>query len=686
MEDWYLNQKWLSKFESRLFGVDYVSFDVFDTALTRVLDAPVDVFALVEQRLTDRYGVMFEGYAEARERAERIAREKAARRGQREISFEEIFDEIEISNKDFKTYRDELSGIEIEVEHECCFAVPEIKAAVSSCRAKGIPVLFVSDMYLSGDVIHSLLEKAGYDAPDLIVSCETGCAKWDGSQWEIVVKKLGPASRILHVGDNAGSDGETAEKAGLQTLLFKRARSNHRMGGRLTPHVLPFSRLLRGAMLARKPDGEDYDPTQLPLSQVMATLGASWGALVAGSYVRWVAERAQTLGLSHIYFCARDGWLPQRVWYAAGLDKTTGIASTYLHVSRRSLNFAAASLSCNRDYLSERALDTLCSVFRKERLRDVLSRADLLNVQPLVDEVVRHFGSLDRLIGWGDGVAELKDCMQKHARSIYPVLQAKLLNIVSYLCQEGLHKGRVGLVDVGWHGNMQVSIRNALESAGYEPLIYGFYAGLWPGAQRNRNRAGWMEGAFWNDYQSFDEGYGLYNNVAIIENMFSAAEGTTLSYEQHDNRMAPVLAKSGFSGQQHEALLEPFQDGAVKVVEELFSGKSLYGVTVDDLTLDSAVAAINRLGLSPNESEVTAIGSIRHSGDPSHATLTPIIRELSDDTSLGATLHLADSDWIMGSALTALRRADSPEHRAHLAADFRRQLAHYDSRTLGQFK
>lgn len=683
---WPIDRSWLSRFTELVSTVSVVSFDVFDTALTRLVDTPVDVFAIVEEKLIQRHGVLFSGYAEARELAERAAREKAARHQKREIGFQEIVEALETQNPAFSHYRYEFFDAEMEAERECCVAVPEIKAAFDLCRDKGIPTFFVSDMYLPETAIRDLLENVGYEAPELIVSCETGCAKWDGSQWPIVTQKWGNAEQILHIGDNEGSDVGTAQKAGLKTLAFKRARSNHRPGGPLTPAVLPFSRLLREKMLTLPPEGDDFDPTQLPAGQTMAILGASWGALVAGSYVRWIAERAQALGLSRIYFCARDGWLPQLAWHAAGLDKITGIKTSYLYISRRSLNFAAAAISCTPTHLSERALESLCSISRSERLQDVLARADLLSLRPLVDDVTAQFGSLDRSISWHDGVHELKDCMRRHAASIYPVLQSKLLNLVAYLCQEGLHQDKVGIVDIGWNGNMQTSIRTALSSAGYEPMIYGLYAGLWPGAQRNRVHAGWMEAAFWNDYQSFDKGYGLYNNVAIIENMFSSPEGTTLRYEPQKEKMYPILDAADEHKKQHEYLIASFQNNVLDTFKSLINVETHNSITCSDVTIDAAIAAINRLGLSPTANEIATIGRIQHARSLGHSSMVPIVPEFSEGLTPGQTVELDHSDWVVGSVLTTLQRAENPQKRNELADNFRKQLSHYDSRTLGQFQ
>ncbi|NHO34154.1 hypothetical protein [Acetobacter fallax] len=308
-----------------------------------------------------------------------------------------------------------------------------------------------------------------------------------------------------------------------------------------------------------------------------------------------------------------------------------------------------------------------------------------MSLQALIDDVVAQFGSLDRIIRWDDGVHELKACMQRHAATIYPLLQEQLTKAAAYLCQEGVSQGRAGMVDIGWHGNMQASIAAILKAVGKDPMIYGLYIGLWSGAQRNRPLTGWMEAALWNDYMPPDMGHGILNSVAILENTFSSNEGTTLGYVARNDGMRPLLADCEYSATQYESMLKPFQDAAVETITRLFSGECLYGITEANLTTDVAVAAVSRLGLSPTESEIEAFGSICHSADSAHASLMAIVPELSEGIEIGGQIPLCDSDWMTGSALTALRRSRSAEQRAALAADIRRQCHHYDSRTLSQF-
>lgn len=683
---WQPDLLWLRKFEQALETAEAVTFDVFDTALTRWLDAPVDVFALIEQRLTEEHGPIFTGYATKRETAEKDARQKASDIGLREVTFCDILNALVTAWPDLEPWYETLKEAEYAAELDCCFGVPEILRATELCAQKKIPVLFVSDMYLPENFIRTLLENAGYSVPGLLVSCENECAKWDGSQWPEVRKKLGRKTRILHIGDNSISDGKTARDAGLHTLLFTRARSNARQGGPLTPDILPFSRLLRAEMLLGPLEPGLMDPTSQPAQRVMALLGASWGAIVVGCYVRWIADRASALGLRHLYFCARDGFLPQKVWNAAGLGKKTGIESSYLYISRRALNFAAVVASCKTDRaLSDHALNVLCAVFRAETVGNILERDGLLGVKPLVEDVLKEFGSLKREITAHDGAAILRKCMQRNAAPILKALRKRLDIARDYLVQEGFAAGRVGLVDIGWHGNMQAAISEILSYSDIAPDVSGLYLGLWPGAQPNRVRCGWMEAALWNDYMPFSKAYGLLNAIAILENTFSFRDGTTLGYEKRNGRVTAVIGECENSLQQYETLLSPFQDAVAEAAGRLLGGETVSTVTASDLTPEHALAAVSRLSLSPSPSEIAAIGSISHSGDPSHARLVQLVQELSGDAPEDDHIVLHHSDWSAASALTVLRRSRTPEQRRRLAENIRHQCHNYDSRTLSQF-
>ncbi|GBR00267.1 hypothetical protein [Acetobacter oeni] len=682
LEEWIMNDDWLARFRSGLDGIDVVSMDVFDTALTRIVEAPVDVFAATEEILTQKYGSLFSGYAVRREVAEEKAREIAGRTNRSEVCFPEIISALILAHPDYKTFENHLIGTELAVEQAMCFAVPEIMEAVRICDERGIRVIFVSDMYLSGEEIRSLLTSAGYaGAYSLLVSSETDGTKANGRQWPVVRELCGSRVRILHVGDNEWSDVIMPRQAGLKALPFYRVRSDLRRGGPLTPAVLPVSCIRRAAML------REFSGTGSvhPASQMMSISGASWGTVVAGSFVRWLAQRAEKLGLKHLFFCARDSWLFYQLWQKLDLDTKTGIKSSYLHVSRCSVNYGAVAVTCRPDHLSDQALSLLGHVTHPETVWSLLKRSNLQELLPLVADLISLFGSLDADVSPGSGSAKFQNCLQSHSEIVYGHLRQILTATLCYFRQEGLHEGRAGIVDIGWHASMQAAAGDILRDGGHSPMLFGLYAGLRQGAQANRARAGWIEGAFSNDYMRAERLYGLSNAVAILENAFSSPEGVTLGYEWRTGAMWPVLGERSSPDSQYHDLIAPFQEMALYEIGHIFAGTHPSGLTEEDLTPEAGNAAIGRLALSPTPQELAVLGQLHHAPDLAHHHVAPMVPELEPDMAIGEHLNLEQCEWAVGSALAALRRCGDPIKREHMAHDFRKQCGYYDARTLRQF-
>jgi hypothetical protein len=121
---------------------------------------------------------------------------------------------------------------------------------------------------------------------------------------------------------------------GIEMLAFTRLRSNRRIGGPVGPAALPFSRAARSWTIRHQQSQENGG---LKPTDFMVGFGASWGAVVVGSYIRWLEERVRRCGIEHLLFMARDAWLLQQAWQAAGCEIRTGVGGTYLYASRQTL-------------------------------------------------------------------------------------------------------------------------------------------------------------------------------------------------------------------------------------------------------------------------------------------------------------------------------------------------------------
>ena len=156
-----------------LSGYDVISFDIFDTLITRCLPKPNDVFQLVELILTDE-GKSEVGFAEAREQAEKNAN---FIRGY--PSFDEIYDELKnlcnLSEEEIK----KIKQTEFRIELELLVASRDVLSLFSALIKQGKRIVLVSDMYFSSKQLRKILINCGYELEgvEIVVSNEARKSK-----------------------------------------------------------------------------------------------------------------------------------------------------------------------------------------------------------------------------------------------------------------------------------------------------------------------------------------------------------------------------------------------------------------------------------------------------------------------------------------------------------------------------
>jgi HAD superfamily hydrolase (TIGR01549 family) len=606
--------------DTSLEEVDVLSLDVFDTALTRLVEQPVDVFAIVEQKLGKIIGREAKGYAIIREAAETNARSNAGRRGLEEITFDDVLNQVAEDAPHLAQHREKLKFLELEAEHEVVLPVKDITELVDHFRANGKRVIFVSDMYLPHSAIASLLRRCGYEFSDhdLIVSSQEGCTKYSGRIWNRVKTIVGEQSRIMHVGDNERSDVIYARKHGINSIHYKGAITEHRRGGPLTPAVLHFSKLNRLEQLARSAKGATQDHVEF-----MRSFGRSWGAIVTGSFIRWLEARVIQQNIKHLAFCARDGYLIQQAWEAAGCPARTGATHSYLYVSRRTLVLAETGVPNESGLISQRSLERL--TVDSATVGAVVERLGLKSDSQLKKKLLARFKSLNHFLSSEKDKRKLQSIVQENRAEVFEALKPFREATESYVCQELSHDGRITIVDSGWLASLQTSLAGIISRKRANTQLVGHYIGLLPAAQSKRHITGWMEGAYSSDYRTLAEQAGLYQQVSVIENLHLAPHGSTTSYKFHEGRWEPVLQQSHVEQSQYAEIILPFQESALEAIRQIYSGAHAH-LNVEQLDIKAGLAAICRVSLSPTQLEMEALGRIHYPLDMTHTKFSTILK------------------------------------------------------------
>ena len=189
---------------------DIISFDVFDTLITRECEEPKDIFLYVGELMLPSSIDAF-NFMTRRASAESVARQKSVTG---EVTIDDIYMQLEKYYGELST---KLKEKEIEMEIEKCRPRNKLVNLYKSFIESGKKVILISDMYLSSEVITKMLSKCGIEGHDaLYVSNECGCDKISGQLFIKARDDFGMTNGYhLHYGDSLKADYLGAKKGGV---------------------------------------------------------------------------------------------------------------------------------------------------------------------------------------------------------------------------------------------------------------------------------------------------------------------------------------------------------------------------------------------------------------------------------------------------------------------------------------
>lgn len=343
-----------------------VSFDCFDTLVTRPFFAPTDLFHLLDiyvNQLVD--STDFCVFKDIRITAEKRARERKHLNspGWEDITLDEIYHEAEDMCPALHPYLERIKEKEKELEIKYCRRRQIGKELLDCAIAHGKRVVCVSDMYLSGDVIRKILEKNGYEnIEQLYLSSEAGITKASGNLYSYVLTEEGISEqpeKMVHIGDNWDSDVMQAKARGIQsyhlpktTDLFMNGNQSIYSGASYYPIFCAQNGVNTGhsitefwgarcmmAVVANKlfdnpfcfyKPGSDFNADAFTI-----------GYYLLGMYVyavsEWLQKEMQDHKYENLCFMARDGYLIDKSYKILDKIYHSDTKTHYLYLSRKAI-------------------------------------------------------------------------------------------------------------------------------------------------------------------------------------------------------------------------------------------------------------------------------------------------------------------------------------------------------------
>jgi FMN phosphatase YigB (HAD superfamily) len=593
-------------------GNQTLSFDVFDTALTRTWFQPSDLFLAVgrELRAAGIYRGEAEHWADERIGAERRLR-RALPHTHEEIGLTAIYERLAATLGWPEELRQRALETELAVERAAIRPIATTRAALIAAQSAQRPVIFMSDTYFEQPFVLELLRDSGIEiaADAVYTSLACGRTKRTGTLFNQVLAERGLSPIDLHhTGDNAQADVAAARRIGVQATLFE-TQIPTRYESRLYEPDSRWPRLLRsaaaGAARAARLSGAPRDARHRLIFETGANVA---GPLLTG-YVLWVLAEARRRGIARLYFLSRDGQVLQRIaarlndWLGWGLDLR------YLYGSRQALFLPAIT------QLDDSARAWLFEDAPRASLRALLARADLAPEHEAAWLERAGFGAASWDQPLGSAGAERFRAMSRQADYIQAVeasARARRVLLLAYLEQEGCFEGgRCALVDIGWRGRLQRCLAQVLSATPRPaPALIGFYFGL---AERPQS-------ALAGELVAFASA--SLPNAALLETFVKADHGSVLGFTQdEDDRLVPLLSDS----LDQEALdwgIRCQQQGVLEFVDVLLSD-----LKPDDVAVDVLVGYLRARGRDvfdlfshfPTPAEAEAFGSLRHAADQTHS-------------------------------------------------------------------
>jgi len=592
-----------------------ISFDVFDTLVTRIWRQPSDLFLVLGTILHSRASMPLtaEAFAKARAEAELAAR-KTHPSG--ETTLREIYDRFAAATGVAPEVARACAELELSLEARSVRPVVAVRNLARQLLAAGRRVILTSDSYMSAKHLAGVLAGAGLDTGEFqpIVSSEHRASKRVGDIYGVVRRSF-PAPGYAHLGDRRTADLANARDAGFDSRMFCGQASTvfeRALGSRQWTSPLAASGA-HGAARAARLLGSATDVR----SQAIRAVGADVAAPLLCAFVAWVLLSAARAGTKRLLFLARDGQILHRLACklapALGLD----IDSRYVYGSRQALYLPSVAA------VGDDSWTWLCSGMEGRTVSQVLDRFGLAG-----DRAAAVCGADFRLAQILDDPAAAR----LRARLEAAPISAEILDIAAarreparrYYLNEIGRDGPVAVVDVGWKGRLQLCLDAILagSAVGERGRLHGYYFSLLESAAvRSSGRA------------SMFIPYADVANPVLVEVFTMADHGSLTEIRAAANALGaePVLAapvdetavKWGVREQQAAVLdfLDCFLAGA-----EL--GRFDLATALTDLR-DPALKNFARFVRAPTLAEAGAFGDLEHSDDQGHHQATPVAGRIS---------------------------------------------------------
>lgn len=524
----------------KLSAYDVISFDIFDTLITRTVYDPDDVFRILEKSIANKFGKNVD-FLKLRKEAEAAATAKYGAM----TTLDKIY--VEVSNdKTIGNIAMDIKKLEVEIETAVCIPRKDMVEVYNALKSMGKTVILVSDMYLNRAQIVGLLHKCGiayYD--ELLISCEVGARKDDGSMWDYVLSNINP-NTFIHVGDNFRSDSQILMDKHVATHIVLSPRdmlalSDFADFAQFAKRSLADSVIVGQAMnggIFNSPFAFD-EKGKLTFKNMYDFGYTTMGPLMA-RFVEWLVDENQKSG-ERLLLLAREGYMLEQL--IRGYCQGKGIQVPDIHY-----------------FLTSRRACAVPALENDEDIRELVSQKYQGSFSNLLKErfgLELHTDDVDRQFDYEIKPEELMEALAPYKKEIFAKAAVEKTAYLNYASDFLATSNDIAVVDVGFSGTIQYFL---MKLTGRD--IAGHYLAL---HSNKPERIGGKADAIYEitDPNLIGESK-LLRYQLFLENALSAPFGQLINFTMENGRPKPAFKGDDFVSEDVKQLQRGILDFVIQ--------------------------------------------------------------------------------------------------------------------------
>jgi len=603
-----------------------VSFDFFDTLMSRRVPHPKDIFLILGSKLSElgffSFDIDPERFQSLRMAAEQRARDVSTCK---EIGIRDIYEQFPVNF--FTADKEKLVEIEVQVEKEFLFASADMVDAIKLAHKRGKKIIVVSDIYLDSEHLKYFW---GDSTPGIDIqyfaSSEFKTGKYD-KLFDIVLKSLKcKPSSMLHSGDNYVSDCQTPASKGINTCFLphgsatfwdnfnaevKYTNPHERMS--LKDGDLGITALRCKVMLHRRQSEIDKEGYVRYGAQILGP--------VFSPFIHWVNAVCMESQIDAVLPLMREGYMIDKL-----LKSYEHANSVPTFLSRRVL-FQASLVKADRARLESLRFSNLDSTVGDYLELIGLYRSDAPELNAILGTSLSDSDSFKHLLNTIIQTPRLLAKVRSRAVDIRKGIIAHIIKATGY--KPGFAK-KVALVDVGWNATIQRLLQEIVADEDLDIQFIGLYMMTTPAVNDLVFDGVLAKGYYVDGGYPTNDFATLSRTLEIFEQSCAPSHGSVL---RHDIRTGEPTLKPDLIPASQRADIDDIQEGIL-----LFNGlyrrnlpESISSHTLKNLA-EKFRPILRRAMLAPNRNEAELFINWVHDDNLAAANTMPIFgSELSRD-------------------------------------------------------